>query len=111
MLEIGKRFDDQISEFQQSAHLMLQLLQRFGLFAVYGMVRMTAIAIAIWSMVTQMMMVQMVRICSAHDNRCRWRGDHSAAGTARRHQMRMMCDNPTAQWQALHGAAGQVCDA
>lgn len=111
MLEIGKRFNDQISELQQSAHLVLQLLQRLGLLAVYGMMRMTTIAIAIRRMVAQVMVMQMVWICGAHDNRCRWRGNHRAAGPTRRHQMRMMCDNSAAQWQALHGAAGQVCDA
>lgn len=116
MLEIGKRFDDQISEFQQSAHLMLQLLQRLGLLAVYGMMRMTSIAIAVRRMVAQMMMVvQRVRICGTHNHRCRWRSNNSASSSARCHQMRMMCDNAAAtaaaQWQALHGAAGQFCDA
>lgn len=62
MLKIGKRFNDQISEFQQSAHLVLQLLQRLGLFTVYGMMWVTAIAVAIRCMVAQVMVVVMVQV-------------------------------------------------
>lgn len=116
MFEIGKRFNDQISEFQESAHLVLQLLQRLSLFALYGMVWVTAIAVAIRCMVAQMMvvmMVQMMWICSANHYGCRRRGNHCAACTPGCHQMRMVTDNAgaAAHWQALHGAICQFCDA
>lgn len=98
MLKIGKRFNDQISEFQQSAHLVLQLLQRLCLLTVYGMMWVTAVAVAIRCMVAQVMvvvMVQVVGVCGANHNSCCRRGYHSAACTPSCHQMRMVTDNAT----------------
>lgn len=106
VLEVGKSFYDQVPELQQSANLVLQLLQRLGLLAVYVV---APVAIAVRRVVAQVVVVQVVRIRGTHHHGRRGRGGNGSYRRCTRHQMWVM--GSTAHRQAFHGPAGQVSGA
>jgi len=107
VLEIRKRFDDQIPELQQGTHLVLQLLQRLGLLAVDVM---APVAVAVGRVVAQVVVVQVMRIRGPHHHGGRGRGGgNSSDRRGTRHQMWVV--GGAAHRQALHGPTGQVSGA